>query len=508
DLEFADELRAHLEMLAEDNVRRGMPAAEARREAGLRLGGATQLRETRRELTGLPFLETLTQDVRFALRLLRRSPAFTMVAVLTVALGIGASTAVFSLVDAVLLKPLPFPHSERIVFPWRLPKQGLNLGFDTYPWGRADFLFFSREAKTFEALGAFQSESFDLTGSGDPERVDGLRASAGFLPSLAVLPQLGRTFTDDEDRPGSEHEVILSDALWRERFGADRGILGRSIQMNGSAYTVVGVMPTGFAFPRANEMPDVFTFAPQVQVWVPLALNRGSAIPNESDELAIVGRLKAGVSMAKAQADMDAMGQQLERGRRNGQGWFHSRVTPLTRQAAGQAREPLLLILAAVAILLLIACSNVASLLLARSLNRRSELSVRAALGASASRLLRQWFTESLVLASLGGAIGILAAESAIDVVKTIAPVGIPRLHDAALDVRVLLFALGVTLVTGLLFGTAPALGATRNHLVDWLKDGNRRTHSTVGTQRARNALLVVQIALALVLVIATGLLT
>jgi predicted permease len=506
--EFSDEIRQHLDMLTEENVRRGMPQAEARREAKIRLGGAAQLRETHREMTGVPFLETVFQDVRYTLRMLRKSRGFTAVVVLTLALGIGASTAVFSLVDAVLLKPLPFPHAERIVFPWRLPRPGLNLGFDTFPWGRVDFLFFSRESKAFDAMGAFLSDSFNLTGSGEPVRVDGLRASAGFFPSLGVSPELGRTFTDKEDQPGNEHEVILSDALWRQRFGADASILGRSILLNGAPYNVIGVMPRGFVFPRANEMPDVFTFAPQVQLWVPLALNRGSMIVNEPDELAIVARLKPGVSIAQAQADMDVMGKHLENERRNGTGWFNSRVTPLTRQAAGDTRQPLLLILAAVGVVLLIACANVASLLLTRSLNRKRELTVRAALGAGASRLMRQLLTESIVLASLGGTMGILVAEAAIYVVKSFGPSSIPRLSEAGLDMRVLLFAFGATLLTGVLFGMAPAVSATRENLVESLKDGTRRTSSNSAAQRTRNSLLISQIALALVLVIATGLLT
>ena len=485
-----------------------MSPETARRAAKLSLGGAEQIKESVHDQRGLPLVESLWQDLRFAVRILRKSPGFAAVVVLTLALGIGASTAVFSLVDAVLLKPLPFPHAERVVFPWRLPRPGLNLGFDTFPWGRVDFLFFTRESKTFEALGAFLSDSFNLTGSSEPVRVDGLRASAGFFPSLGVSPEIGRTFTDEEDQPGNEHEVILSDALWRQRFAADAAILGRSIQLNGTPYTVIGVMPRGFVFPQANEMPNIFTFAPHVELWVPLALNRGTMIPNEPDELAVVGRLKPGVSIAQAQTGMDLMGKRLESGRLNGQGWFRSKVTPLTRQAAGDTRQPLLLILAAVGVVLLIACSNVASLLLTRSLNRKRELTVRAALGAGAGRLMRQLLTESIVLASLGGAMAILVAEAAIRLVKVFGPSSIPRLSETGLDVRVLLFALGVTLLTGILFGMAPAISATGENLAESLKNGNRRASSNFGAQRMRNWLLVSQIALALVLVIAAGLLT
>ncbi len=507
--DLSAEMQEHLDEKINELVASGLSREEATRAARREFGNATLLEERSREVWQWPSLESLFADVRFALRMLRKSRGFTAVAILTLALGIGASTAVFSLVDAVLLKPLPFPHAERIVFPWRLPKRGLNLGFDTYPWGRVDFLFFSRESKAFEALGAFLSDSFDLTGSGEPVRVDGLRASAGFFPALGVSPALGRTFTDQEDRPGNEHEVVLGDALWRQRFGADPRILGRAIDLNGAPYTVIGVMPRGFAFPRANEMPNVFTFAPQVQLWVPLALDRRStSIPNEPDELAILGRIKPGITLAQAQADMNIMGKELESNRRNGQGWFNSNVTPLTRQAAGDTRQPLLLILAAVGVVLLIACSNVASLLLTRSLNRKRELTVRAALGAGASRLVRQLLTESLVLASVGGLMGIFVAKAAIYIVKIFGPSSIPRLGEAGLDIRVLLFAFGVTLLTGVLFGMAPAIGATRENLVESLKDGGRRAGSNPAAQRTRNSLLVSQIALALVLVIATGLLT
>ncbi|HXE30693.1 MAG TPA: ABC transporter permease [Terriglobales bacterium] len=501
------ELRFHLEQQIADSVAAGVDRDEARRRALAQFGGVERAKEACREVHGMPFLETLGQDVRYAVRLLRKSPGFATVAILTLALGIGASTAVFSLVDAVLLKPLPFPHAEQIVFPWRLPKQGMNLGFDTNPWGRVEFLYLQQHAQAFGAMGAFLSGSFNLTGSGDPVRLDGLRASAGFFPSLGVRPALGRTFTDAEDRPGGEHEVILADSLWRAQFGADPGVLGRSIELNGEAYTVIGVMPRGFAFPQASEMPKVFTFAPRVQLWVPLALNRGSRIPNESDELAIIGRMKPGVTLAQAQADMDVMGKRLESARPNAAGWFRSRVTPLTRQAAGDTREPLLLLLAAVGLVLLIAASNVAGLLLTRSLARTRELTVRAALGAAGARLMRQVLTESLVLAAAGGAVGVGLAEGAIRAVQALAPAGIPRLGEAGLDFRVLAFALAVMVVTGLLFGLAPALGARRDNLAGALRDGGRRAGVAPSVRRMRNALLVAQIALALVVVISTGLL-
>ncbi|HEV2616645.1 MAG TPA: ABC transporter permease [Candidatus Acidoferrales bacterium] len=507
--ELEREMRDHLELEAEEQQAAGLSAQEASYAAHRALGNTLKIQEDVRAAWGFLWLETLAQDVRYALRMLRKSPGFTVVAVLTLALGIGASTAVFSLVDAVLLKPLPFPHAEKIVFPWRLPKRGVNLGFAVYPWGRLDFLFFSQQSRTFEALGAFLSDSFNLTDSGEPERLDGLRVSAGFFPSLGVSPALGRTFTDQEDRLGNEHEVILGSALWRQRFASNPEILGHAIDLNGVPYIVIGVMPPGFVFPNSHEMPNVFTFAPQTQLWVPLALDRRStAIPYESDELAIVGRIKPGVTIAQAQADMDIMGKRLESGRRNGEGWFNSAVTPLTRQVAGNTRQPLLLILAAVGVVLLIACSNVASLLLTRSLNRQREFTVRSALGAGAARLMRQLMTESIVLASLGGVVGICLAEVIVYFVKVFGPSRIPRLSEASLDIRVLLFAFSVTLFTGVLFGLAPALSTTRENLVESLKEGGQRAGSNLSTQKTRNSFLVSQIALALVLVVAAGLLT
>lgn len=505
--DLSAEIEEHLNARIDELVASGSSRAEATCTARCEFGNVALLTERGREVWQFPSIESFLADVRFALRILRKSPGFTVIAVLTVALGIGASTAVFSLVDAVLLKPPPFPHAERIVFPWRLPRNGLNLGVDRYPWGNRDFLFFLRESKTFADLGAFQSDSFNLTGSGEPVRLNGLRASAGFFPSLGVLPSLGRTFTDEEDRPGKEREVILSDGLWQERFGADPDILGRVVELNNISYTVIGVMPRGFVFPRANEMPDSFTFAPQVQLWIPLALDREALVGGE-DALAVVGRLKPGVTVARAQAEMDLLGKRLESGRTNGKGWFHSDVTPLERQVAGDTRQPLLLILTAMGVLMLIACSNIGSLLLTRSLNRKRELAVRSALGCGSSRLIRQLLTESIVLAGIGGVMGTLVAKAAINVAKILGPSSIPRLDEAGLDLRVLLFALGATLLTGILFGLAPAAGAARENLVESLKDGGRRASSNPAVQKARNSLLISQIALALVLVIATGLLT
>ena len=506
--DLADEFESHFQLHVDDNLRAGLSPAEARRQAILKFGGVESSKESVRDRRGLPFLETLLQDVRFAFRMLRKNPGFTAIAVLTLALGIGASAAVFSLVNAVLLKPLPYPHSERIVFPWRQPPPGTNFGYGDIPWSRIGFNLFSHEAKAFEAVGAFQSDSFNLTGAGDPERLDGLRASSGFFPALGVSPILGRTYSPEEDQPGRAHTVVLGYQIWRDKFGADPAILGRSLSLNGETYQVIGVMPPSFVFPRAEEMPGSFTFARQVQIWVPLALDPGPPVPAEDDELAVVARLRPGATLAQGQAEMNVMAKRIETIFPRGKGWFESRVTPISQQLAGDTRRPLLLILAAVGVVLLIACSNVASLLLTRSLGRKREFTLRAALGANNHRLIRQLLTESLLLASFSGLLGLLLASAAIHFVKALGPTNIPRLAETTLDLRVLAFALGVSFAAGILFGLAPAISASRKNLTESLKAGGQRTGESHANAKFRNALLVSEIALALVLVIAAALLT
>jgi predicted permease len=500
------ELRFHLDRQMADDVDSGFTAEEARRRAMLSFGGLEPIKEDCRQARRVNTLETLTQDVRYGLRMLRKNPGFSAVAVLTLALGIGASTAVFSVVNAILLKPLPYTNSDRIVMPELVSPPGVNLGSEYFPWGQIQFRMLTRDAHPFQAVGAFQSDSFNLTGSGDPSFLDGFRASAEFFPALGISPALGRTFTAEEDQPGHEYEVILSDRLWRERFGADRDILGRSVRLNGYTYTVVGVMPAGFVFPRAEEMPSSFNFPREAQLWVPLAIPE--APKGGPSELAVIGRLKPGITIAQAQAAMDLVTKHAETQNPLWKGWFTARVIPLARQVVGDTRLPLQLMLGAVGIVLLIACSNVANLLLARSLARKKEFTLRAALGAGHGRLIRQLLTESLLLAVTGGIVGLLFAKTGIYFVKLLGPTSIPRLGEVTLDVPVFAFALAVSLLAGILFGLAPAMGAARENLVDSLKEGSQRSGVNPASSRLRNALLVSQVALALVLVISAGLLT
>jgi predicted permease len=507
--ELAEELHVHMEREVEKIMQLGATREEATRKARLAFGGADKVKEECREARGVQFLETMLQDLRYSARTLLKNPGFAAVIVLTLALGIGACTAVFSIVNAVLLKPFPYPAAERIAFPWRLAPHGMQLGYDEIPWGRSDFLLLSKESKAFQFLGAFKGDSFNLTGAGEPVRLNGLRASAGFFPALGVEPILGRTFTAAEDSSGNEHVVILSYSLWREQFGSDPAIIGRSVDMNASPYTIVGVMPAGFTFPRPEEMPGGFTFERDIRVWVPLALPIGPPIPGEDSELAVVGRIRPGISTAQAQAEMNLMTKHLEDfyGGKLAIGWFDARVTPLARQAIGDTRRPLLLIFGAVGVVLLIACSNIASLVLARSLARHREFTLRAALGAGRMRVARQLLTESLLPALVGGAVGILFAEAAIHFIKVFGPANLPRLQDVALDFRVLAFATGCSLFTGILFGLAPTLGMSRINLAESLNQGGQRVSGGGTASQVRKALLVCEVALAFVLVIAAGLL-
>jgi len=455
-------------------------------------------------------IRDIASDLRYTARTLSKSPGFFTAAVACLALGIGASTAVFSLVNAILLKPLPYPNPEAIVVPKKLPPSWLTFGFDEYPWGRWEFLEASKGLRTFRNLAAFKSDSFNLTGTGEPVRLEGLRASAALLPALGVSPILGRTFTPDEDRPGREYEVVLGNAVWRDYFGRDPAILGRTVRLNGYDYTVVGIMPAGFSFPHANEMSGVYNFPREAQLWVPIALAPGPAVPAEPSELAVIGRLSSGVSLDQAQAELNLLTKTFEREfpKAKAAGWFNFRATRLARHIVGDLQRPLLLLLAAVGVVLLIASSNVASLLLTRSIGRSREFTVRAALGASAHRLLRQLLTESLVLASIGGAAGMLIAQAGINFLKAFGPSTIPRLNEAALDTRVLLFAIGITCLTGILFGLAPATAASRGNLADSLRGRGSNHQSGPSASGFRKALLVSQIALAMILVVAATLLT
>jgi putative ABC transport system permease protein len=450
-------------------------------------------------------MNRLLNDVKYCLRQQRKSRGFVLVALLMLTLCIGASTAVFSVVDTIMLKPLPYANADRIVMLWRLTPKQINVGYGEIPWGIANFQQILRDSKVFTSLGAFKSDHFNLTGFGEPAMLDGVRASVGFFPALGVQPIIGRTFTPQEDQPGHEGAVILSYDLWQDRFHGDAGVLGWAVNLNGKPHVVVGVMPAGFAFPRGEEMPESFGFPRRPQLWIPSALPEVPA-PAAPDELAVAGRLKDVVTPAQAQVEMNTLAARMEQDSPGNTGWFNSRVTRLQSQVAGNTRTPLLLTLGAVGVVLLIACSNIANLLLARSLGRRPEFALRAALGAGRGRLIRQLLTESLMLAIAGGIAGILLAQFSLSLLKVLAPANLPRIQEVDLDWRVFGFALGITFASGIVFGMAPAISATRNDLASSLQQAGRTGSHTIGP-KIRNTFLVLEVALALVLAVASALL-
>lgn len=458
------------------------------------------LRVSTPEVRRTQLLESMLRDVRYGLRAMRKQPSFFIISALTLSLGIGASAAIFSLVDTILLRPLIYPNSKQIMVIWReVPLAGIG----DMPWSPGEYRVLAQAETTFQNIGAFKKVLFNLTGTGDPELLEGVRASAGFFRVLGVSPLLGRTFLDEEDRPGHEHVVVLSNRVWRSRFGGDVGILGRSLDLNGDSYTVIGVMPRNFTFPNQEGIPPILDLPKETQFWVPLALPNA---PTGSNELGVIGQLQGDVPVHRLEQGLVILEKEVEERFPREKGWS-CRAVPLAHQVTADARDPLLLLLGAVTVVLLIACANVSGLTLNRSLYRRRELTLRGALGAGRSRLVRQLMTESLLLAFAGGCIGVLFGEVGLYLAKHFGPESIPHLHEVGLDLRVIAYVVGITLITGVLFGLAPALGASRTNMIDALKEGGQRAVGNSGAPKLRNLLLIAQVAMALVLVIAAGLL-
>ncbi|MCI0573287.1 MAG: ABC transporter permease, partial [Myxococcaceae bacterium] len=437
-------------------------------------------------------MDTLLQDIRFGLRLLRQSPGFTLAAVLTLALGIGANTAIFSVVNGVLLKPLPYQEPERLVFIHEsspsFPEMSVSI---------PNFLDWRARQRTFTDLAAFRTGSFDLTGAELPERLTARLASASMLPLLGVQPALGRAFTAEEDTLGGPRVVMLSHGLWLRRFGADPRVLGRTLTLSGEPYTVVGVLPEDFHFYTARD------------VWVPLARSDAKLFEQRGNHpgLYVVGRMKPGVTFAQATADLGSIGHALqeEHPDSNGAGKVLPRTEVLHESLVEDVRPGLVALVAAVACVLLIAAINVANLLLARGTVRQRELTIRAALGAGRGRLVRQLLVESSLLALMGGGLGLLLALWGVDVLAGLRPDSIPKVADFSIDGRVLGFTLLLSLGAGLLLGALPALRGSQVSLAGTLKEAGAGARRFRG--RARDALVVAEVALALVLLVGAGLL-
>src|SRR5437667_270164 len=443
-------------------------------------------------------------DLRFAFRQLLKNPGFTAVAVLTLALGIGANTAIFSVVNAVLLKALPYREPDRIVMLWT-DNPSFNLGFHELPPAPPDLLDWRSQAHSFEQIAAFRTRLADLSEQGDPERVGGVQATANLFSLLGTQPTLGRVFSTDEEQPGKDKVAVISHGLWQRRFGGDTNIIGQFITMNHERHTIIGVMPPGFNFPRGAEMPAGYALMAQTDVWRPYSDNAEYWRNDDSRDFIAMGRLKPDVTLAQAQAEMTGMARrEAELYPKTHTGWtIHLR--PLALQMAGKTRPVLFILLAAVAFVLLIACANVASLLLCRSAARRKEMAVRAAIGAGRARIVRQLLTESVLLSVGGGGIGLLLGGWGVQVILAFSPPNIPRLQETALDGRVFLFSLFISLATGVIFGLTPAWHASKVNLCEAL-NAESRSGTSAGRHRTHSLLVIVEVALAVILLTGAGL--
>ena len=490
------ELRFHLDQQIADYVAAGMTPEEARRRARLEFGGLDQVKEECRDVGTARFMEALLQDVRYGFRMLRKNPGFTAVAVITLALGIGASTAIFSVVESVLWRPLPFPHSEHLVAVWSVNlKQTWNGGSVSVP----DYLDWRSQNTVFDRLAAFAwGRNYTLTGNGPAERVRAMGVSANFFDTLQVVPFVGRSFGPEEEHAGQSRVAVLGHALWAERFHSDPTLLGKTITLNGEPYTVVGVCPSSFHLGFSSD-PDLY---------IPLALDAVTA-KRADREFPVFGRLKRGVDVAQVRTEMTSIVQRLAREYPKDDGDWGVRIENLLQAYTANAstRNFLYFFFGAASLLLLIASANVANLLLSRGLTRQKEFAVRSALGAGRNALMRQLFVESLVLALPAGALGIVLAGWTLSVFSVFLPSDfLPSGRQIGFDVWVFAFAVASSLATAALFGLAPALFASRVDLNSHLKEGNRSLVGGWGQRRTRNVLVAAQVSIALVLLFGAGL--
>jgi putative ABC transport system permease protein len=438
-------------------------------------------------------MEILFQDIRYAFRMMRRGPAFTIVAILTLALGIGATSAIFSVASAVLLRPLPYQNSERLVW---ISGNNLPGGIKSEAASGPDYLDWANQNKCFEQMACFSGWQPTLTDEGEPERIPGSAVSVNMFDLLGKTAYLGRTFLADEDQDGKDHVVILSYGLWQRRFGGDPSVIGRSLTLNGNQYLVAGVMPSDFRYLR-TALTDIWT----AQTSASLARQQ-----RRSDFLGVVARLKGQVTFSQAQAEMNSIAEELEHQYPASNTGWRITVMPLHERTVGQIRPALLVLLAAVGFLLLIACANVSNLLLVRATARQKEIAIRTALGGLRARLIRQLLTESVLLGLLGGAAGLVLAFLGVKGLVAISPRDLPRIAEVGIDRVVLGFTLVVSLVTGIGFGLAPALQIANPTLSESLKEGGRDSSAGSHGHRARSVLTIAEVSLALVLLVCSGL--
>jgi putative ABC transport system permease protein len=494
-MDVVDELACHLADLHAMAVRNGASDADARRVALETLNAASFLEVSKRPRARSRGGVFIKSDVLYAIRGLRKKPLFSAAAVLTLALGIGANSAIFTVVSAVLLRPLPYPAPDRLMMLWTYnPRQGYDKDVSAYP----NFDDWRRQSTSFEGMSAYFDADFTLTQAGDPAQIEGAIVTPGFFETLGVAPALGRTFGAAEGAAAGAPVAILSHRLWQTRFGGDPAIVGRTIMLNSVSHEVLGVMPASFAHPETAV------------VWTPLVPSERLAPVMRSRTsywLQVLGRLKPGVDRRAAQSEMDTIAAALERQYPDGNAGIGVRLVPMHEEIVGDVRQPLLILFGTAVLVLLIACANVANLLLARAASRQRELAIRTALGAGRRRLIAQLLTEGLVLAAVGGAAGLLLAAWGIQALPSLAPSNLPRLTGIRIDTSVILYTSLASLVTGLVFGAAPALQGAAATAGEFLKERGRAESPGARGRRLRAAFAIAEVAVALVLVIGAGLL-
>jgi predicted permease len=503
--ELQEELQSHLEMAKRDRVERGEAGEEAKRAARREFGNVGLVKEVTRDVWGWRWAEDFVEDVHFGLRMLRKNSGFAAVVVLTLALGIGATTAVFSLTNAVLIRSLPYRDADRLVYLYTPNPRFPQVPLDEFAPTNADFFDLKQQSQSYAQMSLFADNSYNLAAKGVAQRARGAAVDGSFFSTLGVPPEIGRGIDSEDDQPGHEHVAVISHELWRSVFAERPDILNKDTLLDGQRYLIIGVMPADFQYPRAGEF-EVGGVDVPANVWIPLALTPQQKKDRDSGSGSIVARLRAGVTLPQAQAEITTIMARLDLLHDANLRGFQGYVKPFVDSAVGEVRPLFRLLLGAVMLVLLIACGNATNLLLARATTRSHELGIRSALGARRLRLVRQMLTEAVLLSCTAGVLGVLLAHAFVRVLLLLNPGNIPRLEETSIDARVLAFSLGVSILSGIAFGIFPAFSSSRTNVNELLQRGGNRGATGSGN-RVRNALIVAQLAMSVVLLTGAGLL-